>query len=385
MIVNNYKSDETKNDTYTYVEPNFYTFEKMNNLETNMDDILKNNNFSHAYLLCYSINNTGYKPFVQYILHKDSYGDILSLPSFYIKDYKNIDTERLVSFIHCYLYMLFKEINIEKENEYKGYYVYNGNLYIFFDFTKCNLLLNDIYKMNNIWFVLGTELIMREQPYICGMEFSENIINFFNIRNLDFIILKDSSNNNYELPYVYYVGKEESLLNFTFVFGESKNQDGILGPYYYFTNFNNAIKQGSWNKSKKEEFKYGKVIADKNGKYIKGGIVRFAVFKGNCLVKLNNPNDIIDESEIKLIKLNDETTNKFEQLTMRISDYDGKWTDMYDSVQIGIIELDNGEKLKETPILVVKNYEQQVPLSYHYIDKKLLGNTYADDKDYMIM
>jgi hypothetical protein len=83
--------------------------------------------------------------------------------------------------------------------------------------------------------------------------------------------------------------------------------------------------------------------------------------------------------------LNDETTNKFEQLTMRISDYDGKWTDMYDSVQIGIIELDNGEKLKETPILVVKNYEQQVPLSYHYIDKKLLGNTYADDKDYMIM
>ena len=62
---------------------------------------------------------------------------------------------------------------------------------------------------------------------------------------------------------------------------------------------------------------------------------------------------------------------------MRITDYDGKWAEEYDSCYLGHIELDNGEYLKGTPILAVKEYNQQIPLSYHYNKKIAKKNEYA--------
>jgi hypothetical protein len=83
-------------------------------------------------------------------------------------------------------------------------------------------------------------------------------------------------------------------------------------------------------------------------------------------VKLNNLEDSIDESLIKR-ELIQNVSNNYENLTLRITDYDGKWAENYDSVYIGNLELDNGEKMKETNIYVVKTYEQQYPLSYHFV------------------
>ena len=56
---------------------------------------------------------------------------------------------------------------------------------------------------------------------------------------------------------------------------------------------------------------------------------------------------------------------------MRISDHDGKWTNMYDSVYLGRTELDDGTFLKNTPIWVVKNYNQQFSLSYKLVPRKI--------------
>jgi hypothetical protein len=84
----------------------------------------------------------------------------------------------------------------------------------------------------------------------------------------------------------------------------------------------------------------------------------------------NFPNDEIDSSVTKRERISDVNLDKnMEILTMRISDHDGKWAENYDSVFLGKIELDNGAYLKNTPIYVVKTYEQQIPLSYHFIDK----------------
>ena len=70
---------------------------------------------------------------------------------------------------------------------------------------------------------------------------------------------------------------------------------------------------------------------------------------------------------------------------MRISDHDGKWSEFYDSVFLGKIELDNGDYLKNTPIYVLKEYEQQIPLSYHFINKSYLKEKYEEGSDYLIM
>ena len=80
-----------------------------------------------------------------------------------------------------------------------------------------------------------------------------------------------------------------------------------------------------------------------------------------------------------------EKDRNMEILTMRISDHDGKWADNYDSVFLSKTELDNGAYLKNTPIMVLKEYEQQIPLSYHLIDKKYLKEKYDADGDYLIM
>ena len=66
---------------------------------------------------------------------------------------------------------------------------------------------------------------------------------------------------------------------------------------------------------------------------------------------------------------------------MRITDYDGKWADNYDSVYLGNLELDDGTFLNRQSI-VVREYQQQIPLSYHYIDKETLN---GGREDYCIL
>jgi hypothetical protein len=93
------------------------------------------------------------------------------------------------------------------------------------------------------------------------------------------------------------------------------------------------------------------------------------------------PNDPIDESEIKQSMLNDTSRNKnFEIQTLRISDHDGNWTNEYDSAYLGNIELDDGNLLKNTPIYVIKDYNQQIPLTKHYINKNTLDNIFDENK-----
>jgi hypothetical protein len=104
------------------------------------------------------------------------------------------------------------------------------------------------------------------------------------------------------------------------------------------------------------------------------------------LIKMNDPDDPIDESEIKKMRLNDPKIDaKYESLTIRITDYDGIWTKDYDSVYLGRIELDDGTFYKESPLYVVKDFNQQYPLSYHYINKKTLGEKYDSNSEYSIM
>ena len=91
------------------------------------------------------------------------------------------------------------------------------------------------------------------------------------------------------------------------------------------------------------------------------------------LIKINDIHDPTDESELKKNRCKEpEYDNKYEGLTMRISDYDATWAQHYDSVYLGQVELDDGTLLKNTPLYALKYFNQQHSLSYHYIDK--IGN-----------
>ena len=115
------------------------------------------------------------------------------------------------------------------------------------------------------------------------------------------------------------------------------------------------------------------------------GIIRFALFIEKTKIIQNLPNDPIDNSEIKKKRSHDNLLDiNHETLVSRISDHNGNWTADYDSAYIGHILLDDGNYIKDTPITVIRDYDQQVPLSYHYITN-LSQDTIRNDVVYDIM
>jgi hypothetical protein len=313
-------------------------------------------NYNSVFICPYTINTTSKLPFIQFLLIKNIFElEFIEVPIF---EKKNQDD--FLDFSKSFLFNLLNScdnINYLNDADFKGYYEYSNNLYLFFDITKCNLNLNDIYFSSPLWFALIDEIL--NHRHLCNIKINKSITKFFT-NNDAFCFLLNKEYNSYEIPITGYVEKEEKKLNFTYIFGEPRSDiNSILGPFYYFTNFYEAFKI-RFDKDEKEALKTSK-----------NGLVRFALFTGITKYIENHPNDKIDDSQVKQDRLKDTTLDQnMERLTMRITDYDGKWSkEKFDSVYLGNIELDNGT-LFNKPMIVLKDYEQQIPLSYHYIDKK---------------
>lgn len=364
-----------------------YNYIALDKLVDDIDEILSKNNINDVKINAYEIKNTGKIPYLKYLLLKNPSNDILFFPELEISSLK-INSLRLILLAKLYLFGILRlgdYDTFEKNICFKGFYINNEEVHIFFDLSDCNLNIDNRYRKNTLWFCLIDEIINHNS--VCDFCIDSSISNFF-INNSEFCFLKNKNNNNYELPIVGYIGIQQSKLNFTYTFGISaKDKNSILGPYYYFTDYSGSIREGGWSETGKPVIKDGIAITDNDfGRFKHSGIVRFALFLGKMKIIENLLDDENDNSEIKKERLNDTNLNhNMEVLTMRISDHEGKWSETYDSVFLGKIELDNGEYLKNTPIFVLKKYEQQIPLSYHYIDKSYLNDTYDENDKYIIM
>lgn len=164
---------------------------------------------------------------------------------------------------------------------------------------------------------------------VCQTPICQHVVDLF-MENPCLLYLCDLHQTPYEIPVAVFVGKSTILqLKFTHMFGESaQNRSAMFGPYFYFTSLDHALESSP------------------------AGVVRFALFAGNTKIVENMPYDPCDES----------ATNPW---TSRITDYNGKWATEYDSIYVNTLELDDHTYTDFTPILAVKKYEQQIPLSYH--------------------
>lgn len=380
---------------------NFFTYDVLNLLYdmNEFENIVIHNENVEINLVPFKINLNGKNPFNTIMLVND-YNESLGFASLFNNINKIENKEMLISSVNCYLYSLFSSYKYNNVNnikiefdefieniEFKGLYYFQEKMYLFIDLTKINIHISLINKDDLYWFVLMDEILNKKN--VCNLEIQQNVVDFF-MQNNDFIYLKNSHKKVIEIPSVVYTGTHDKMLHFNYVFGNiASDNNSILGSGYYFTDYNNAIRQGGWSLNYADEFKHGeKITDDVNGRYKRGGIVRYALFLGYNLVKLNYPNDIIDTSEIKQSKLNnveDANNYNYEKMTLRVSDYHGLWKETYDSVFLGKIELDNGELLKNSPIYVCKDYYNHIPLSYHYINKKNLGNMFDENTNYEIL
>lgn len=331
-----------ENNENTFSENQLYYNYPIKNLLTKDFDN-KNININEILLCVYTINTSGKYPFIQYLLSNNIFNN-LSLPV--LPRFSSFNKNNLISYAMVFLSSILQVVDFEEFNneiEFDGFYEYNQKLYLFFDATGCKLNIDETRSSSPLRFALIDEIVNRS--YVCDVMISSETVNFF-INNNSINYLYDSKNEAYEHPIVGFVGKQTpEKMNFVSIFGESaKNKLAMLGPYYYFTDFKNAVKQGS-------------------------KIVRFALFTGKTKFIENAPNTPIDESDIKKQRLNDNCLNQnYEVQTLRISDHDGIWSYTYDSAYLGNTELDDGSFVEDTPMIVLKEYKQQIPLTCYCVD-----------------
>jgi hypothetical protein len=336
-------------------------------------------------LLCYQTIDKSEFPYLQYMLFKNNSLNSLELPLITFNDSilptdDNTDFSENLSNLHTYCKLfLLNSIGVIINDEHidlincDGLYIYDQKLYMIVNLSFLKFDVKDLYLSTDyIWFALIDELINKK--HICNIPIASAVTQFFE-QNEDFGLIVDSKNNEQVVPMVWYCGKQTEVdLNFSFHFGQQKEKcPAKFGSFYYFTTFENAVKKGSWSDTQKHVFKYGHLITNSdNGKYIKGGVVRFAVF-----TKYTKFVDGIDDdkSDTKASLLN----NKAEQLTLKITDYDGLWGEEFDSLYVGKLELADGSYFEDTPLMIVKHLCQQIPLSYHYINKTMLGDQYDEN------
>ncbi len=156
--------------------------------------------------------------------------------------------------------------------------------------------------------------------------------------------------------------------------GLRANNTSIYGTYYYLGAFTYAVKHGIWTTNYKQRNLLKNNISDTNGKYHNGGIIRYAIFLKNnkyILYRKNNPfytyinnldtTDIIDMSKqkknVKTIKSN--------------------WAEKYNSLSISSIKYKHlSGYFNINSQYIIRNLNQQKPLSCHELDVKNVGNVY---------
>ena len=318
-----------------------YNYRALESLTKNIGEIT---DVDYVVICPYSINTDGVAPFLQFGLINDGISlNFIKIPW----------TEF--------------SLDLETINNFNGHLLENKTLYLFFDYRPDN---EDIFlfMFPVQLFVLADEIMNHRM--VCRTAISIDVLDFFTRHN-QFLYLENHRGKIYESPVVAYRGTYAENATFMSTFGVSCSQnDAVMGPYYYFTDYINAMKQGivpTEEQLANDEFK--KYLSADN-KYRNGSVLRFALFLGGTKVVLNRPSDNIDESQMKQYLLSNAETSSMARLTMRISDYDGIWTTQYDSVYVGKVDLDDGCKYMNSPLWVVKDYSQQTFLTSHPIDRQ---------------
>ena len=322
----------------------YYEYGGLAKLMKNVDINLRVSGVKTVYICGFYINMTSIFPFIQYLLHTHMSG-ILEFPSFDITNKIVQDTACLIEIANARIIEILMMDGIQvdiKSTRCCGFKTEGECIYIFYDFMNLKVDINmDLARQKN-WFCLIDEIV--NTCTVCDQAVSSKTTDFL-LTNPEFMFLRDKKNTKYEVPMVVYVQCNADKMNLIYTFGHSKSDEiAILGPYYHFTSFNNALQSSRCENS---------------------GIVRFALFSGVMLVKQNHLLDSVDEYNITSSILSSDS--KYERLTGRVSDHLGLWSDNFNSVYLGQVELDDGRLLKNAPFIVLKESQRQSPVSYHRI------------------
>ena len=304
-------------------------------------------------------NRSGvYKPYIQYLLYKypsedKKYGNLLVFPFTIVRP--NINVQVTAD-------KLLKSV-IKTKIAPKGFIQDNNTIFVFYDLSSVDEYssipraeqqwLKLIKQSNNLWWVLIDEICNHRKSL--NFPIHKSVTNLF-YNNPILIYLKQNM-KNIDIPIVAYYGNYYKFLPIISSLGQKPTAWPNLefGPYFYFTSYTGAFRYAGWTSNYQQRNVYDRDISDEDGKLTKGGIIRFAVFMEKTDVLLDVRKNIIQKY---------------------INDTENEWAKRFNSLYIGKVPRVNNSVWYINPKLVVKKFEQQLPLSMHLVDMNSLKSTW---------
>lgn len=345
-------------ERYTYLIKNQVTQDLL------MDDIIG----STIHILCYHVTKTAGKyPFIQIMMEKkhNIFPNVekFVLPIINLSSDTNTNLSKLVlQRVSSGLQELGCNPSVLNENDaFVGLLNANSKLYALVDISEADIYRIGISRLNNTWFALPTE-IMNTQS-ICNIPIDDEVTHLFLSMPELGMLHNPLSNSVYPLPDAVYTGSYLKQVEFSSVFGMPKRQIySSCGDYFYFHRiFEDAVREGGW--SNPEQSLKPDIIDSKNqyGKYLRSGINRYALFPGNYYIHY-------------------EASNRFSLTDDEIRDI----LEVKDTI---VIQYTNEDLDTILPDILVNEYEQFTPISYHMLNKGILGDKYEIEKQdkYMVL
>ena len=251
---------------------------------------------------------------------------------------------------------------------------------VFVEYKEEEYKLDEIMRDNRYWWVLSFEIALSRT--VCNFPVSKNVTSVFN-KNSKLLCLSHKG-TPLTVPVALYYGNEYNNISKVVGIGmKRENHEAMLGPFYYFSDYNKAVKDGMW-KNKKVEIPTS-IQVDEHNRFENGGIIRFAVFYDNMITFLNHHDDEQDDSLILKDLIEKDGENQFLLASRKLRDHDGDWSKEHDCAYVGPVKNpETGKKISKHPIFVVKKFEQQFPISYHRLDRKDFSNEYNASTSYYI-
>lgn len=393
------KEKITYNNTNTVFNLDTVLNKDFDKLQSTLDKLPRDSPKISIYNVCYTIYYDAKIPYLLYYLFKYPKSDSSSsdLMIFPFKSYKagtgkNIKTQSLEL-----VDSLFSRTNRENINKDDIGYIYNKerkSIFVFYLFNSSKELFEPKFmnRKQQFWWCLVDELVnykkilnfpvssivsnlLLENPSLIQLYYKNKVLSDDGSGDGSGIGRSDGEKIELlETPSVGYHGSYYDLIPLIVSFGlRPSTLYPMMGPYYYFGTFRKAVRYAGWTSTYKPRKIGDNFIADDNGLYNKGGIVRFALFLGKMKAFLNLPRDVDDLSDryYNRIKLNPRD-KKYEDMTLKLHDHDGKWAETYDSAYIGRARLTNGGLFMKNPEFIVRDFSQQNILTYHELDKDTL-------------
>lgn len=370
---------DTESDSEAEIEPLSIPNKKYKNAYTNhfvdaLPQTIPKKQYKTIHVCTYKINSQELFPFIMFLLSKDA-TNTLEFPD--LSGYTAPDLKQ-------HVLTEFRQIfaDVEAKIEYKGFIEdeKTDGIILVLEYKEKNENKNEnenLSKSNqplvekgtytkDWWWVLAAEIINNQA-----------VLNFpihpltttFLVKHHALGLLYDKEGNVYETPEIGYYGNYYKKIAAVASLGLSRESPyASFGPFYYFSNYTHAMRNAFWsNQAKPIKINEEYITVDDEGRYKKGGLVRFALFPGKTQMLLGRPTDKADDSRISQELA---AKSPFVKAMLKLRDNGAKWIAQYNSIRIGQHQINTteGKTITTNPLIALRDYEQQVPLEYYFVD-----------------